>query len=257
MRLLSSNSLPVKMRLGTQLIVLAALTEAVLGVKHHDFKTCSQSGFCRRGRAIAQRAQDAGSNWTSPYSVDTSNLRISPDRSKITVPVKSSIHPDIKFQLSVVVHEDGVARLRMDEIDGLRKRYDGAADWALASAPEPRGVKWKPVDGGIEGTWDDVMLRVTYEPLLIEVIRDGRVEMSLNGRGLFHMEHFRNKAETKVEEKVQGAEDEQVVVKEPEVKINAWFEGETEDAYWEETFLSWTDSKPKGMHYLLVLLTWQ
>lgn len=245
------------MHIGTQLVVLAAFAEAVLGVKHHDFKTCSQSGFCRRGRAIAQRAQDAGSNWTSPYSVDTTNLRISPDRSKITVPVKSSIHPDVKFQLSVVVHEDGVARLRMDEIDGLRKRYDGAADWALASTPEPReNVNWQPVDGGVEGKWDDVMLRVTYEPLLVELIRDGRVEMSLNGRGLLHMEHFRNKVEPKMEEKVentenvegvQSVEGEQAVIKGPEVKMNAWFEGETEDAYWEETFLSWTDSKPKGV----------
>jgi len=26
----------------------------------------------------------------------------------------------------------------------------------------------------------------------------------------------------------------------------AWFEGETEDGYWEETWKSWTDSKPKG-----------
>ncbi|CUA67040.1 alpha 1,3-glucosidase [Rhizoctonia solani] len=235
------------MRLSTQLILLAALAEVTLGVKHHDFKSCSQSGFCRRGRAIAQRAEDAGANWTSPYTIDTTNLRISPDRSKITMPVKSSIHPDIKFQLSVVVNEGGIARVRMDEVDGLKKRYDGAADWALASAPEARGVDWKPVDGGIEGTWDEVLLRVTYEPLLIELIRDGRVEMSVNGRGLLHMEHFRNKPESKPEETVtEDVEGEQKVIKAPEPKINAWFEGDTEDSYWEETFNSWTDSKPKG-----------
>ncbi|CAE6475272.1 unnamed protein product [Rhizoctonia solani] len=235
------------MRLSTQLILLAALAEVTLGVKHHDFKSCSQSGFCRRGRAIAKRAEEAGVNWASPYTIDTTNLRISPDRSKITMPVKSSIHPNVKFQLSVVVHEDGTARVRMDEVDGLRKRYDGAADWALASAPEVRGVDWKPVNGGIEGTWDGVLLRVTYEPLLIELIRDGRVEMSVNGRGLLHMEHFRNKPEPKPEETVsEGAEGEQQVMKEPEAKLNAWFEGETEDSYWEETFNSWTDSKPKG-----------
>ena len=128
------------MRLSTQLAIIAVLAEAVLGVKHHDFKTCSQSGFCRRGRALAQRAHDAGTSWTSPYSVDTSKLKISSDRSTITVGVNSSIHPGIKFELSVAVHEDGGARVRMDEVDGLKKRYDGAADWALASKPELRGV---------------------------------------------------------------------------------------------------------------------
>ncbi|KAL5638373.1 hypothetical protein ACGC1H_005151 [Rhizoctonia solani] len=235
------------MRLSTQLILLATLTEVALGVKHHDFKSCSQSGFCRRGRAIAQRAQDAGANWASPYTIDTTNLRISPDRSKITMPVKSSIHPDVKFQLSVVVHEDGTARVRMDEVDGLKKRYDGAADWALISTPETRGVDWKPVDGGVEGTWDEVLLRIRYEPLLIELIRDGRVEMSVNGRGLLHMEHFRNKPDPKPEETVaEDVEGEQTTIKAPEPKSNAWFEGETEDSYWEETFNSWTDSKPKG-----------
>ncbi|KDN37171.1 hypothetical protein RSAG8_10303, partial [Rhizoctonia solani AG-8 WAC10335] len=235
------------MRLSTQLILLAALAEVAFGVKHHDFKSCSQSGFCRRGRAIAKRAEDAGANWASPYTIDTTNLRISPDRSKITMPVNSSIHPDVKFQLSVVVHEDGTARVRMDEVGGLKKRYEGAADWALASTPETRGVDWKPVDGGVEGTWDGVLLRVTYEPLLIELIRDGRVEMSVNGQGLLHMEHFRNKPEPKPEETIaEGTEGEQKVIKEPEPKINAWFEGETEDSYWEETFNSWTDSKPKG-----------
>ncbi|KAG8733268.1 hypothetical protein FRC10_000329 [Ceratobasidium sp. 414] len=103
----------------------------------------------------------------------------SPDFSTVTVPVTSSIHPGIKFEPSVSVHEDGRARVRMDEVGGLRQRYD-------------------------------------------------------------------EKVEEKTEEKVEGAETEQVVIKEPEVKPNAWFEGETEDAYWEETFGSWTDTKLKG-----------
>ncbi|KAF8750413.1 Galactose mutarotase-like [Rhizoctonia solani] len=165
------------------------------------------------------------------------------------MPVKSSIHPDIKFQLSVIVHEDGTARVRMDEVDGLRKRYDGAADWALASTPEARGVDWKPVDGGIEGRWDGLLLCVTYEPLLIELIRDGRVEVSVNGRGLLHMEHFRNKHQAEHNTNkayTQHAQGEQKVIEEPKPKVNAWFEGETEDGYWEERFKSWTDSKPKG-----------
>ncbi|KAF8750308.1 WD40 repeat-like protein [Rhizoctonia solani] len=55
----------------TRLILLAALAEVALGVHHQDFKSCSQSGFCRRGRAIAKRADDVGGKWTSPYAIDT------------------------------------------------------------------------------------------------------------------------------------------------------------------------------------------
>ena len=39
--------------------------------------------------------------------------------------------------------------------------------------------------------------------------------------------------------------EEQVAVQVPNPR--AWFEGQEEDAFWEETFGSWTDSKPKGM----------
>ena len=80
---------------------------------------------------------------------------------------------------------------------------------------------------------------VEYEPLRVVLRRAGVEQVVINGRGLLHMEHFRNK-EPVVE--TEGEEGQEVL----SVSPNAWFEGEVQDAFWEESFLKWTDSKPKG-----------
>ena len=68
----------------------------------------------------------------------------------------------------------------------------------------------------------------------------------MNGGGLLHMEHFREKKGPTpgAEAAAEGEAAQQVLeVANPA----AWFEGE-EDGWWEERFSSWTDSKPKGKH---------
>jgi alpha 1,3-glucosidase len=100
----------------------------------------------------------------------------------------------------------------------------------------------------IYGEKKDIEVVVTYAPLRVSLLRNGKEEVVLNGQGLLHMEHFRVK-DPSVEqpESVQGynPDDEaQVVIKAK--NANAWFEGDTEDALWEETFSTWIDSKPKG-----------
>jgi mannosyl-oligosaccharide alpha-1,3-glucosidase len=236
----------------------------IFAFKNHDFKTCSQSGFCRRGRALSARASIAGpTNWISPYSIDRSTVSIKPDQPAfLSAKVKSSLYPNVQFELDVRVHEDGVIRVRMDEVGGLRKRYDEAASWALIREPQLSGdVRWmlgtddaRAVYGGRGG----IAVVVTFEPLKITVLRDGKEQIVLNGRGLLHMEHFRVKEEPPrqpTDEKVQeGAETviAETVVAQTVLEVNqrAWFEGENQDAWWEETWQSWTDAKPKGEEYV-------
>src|ERR1700754_236492 len=107
---------------------------SVTAVKHQDFKTCSQSGFCKRGRAIAERANEA-KDWKSPYSLDSNTIDLSGEQSSFSALVRSSLYPNIKFQLELSILEDGVIRARMDEIEGIRQRYNGAAAWALVAEP--------------------------------------------------------------------------------------------------------------------------
>ena len=225
-------------------------------VKEHDFKKCSQAGFCRRGRALSARAKEAGARWTSPYSVDPSSISIPPDQAVFMAGVKSSLYPHINFGLELRVHDNGVVRVRMDEVGGLRKRYDEAASWALIAEPViSKNVNWKAGKKDIRAVFGEKKeneVVVTFEPLRVALLRNGREQIVLNGHGLLHMEHFRTKTpQVTHTEEAAPQEGEQVVADESQVVMNAensraWFQGETEDSFWEETFSTWTDSKPKG-----------
>lgn len=239
------------MRAIGSLLLLAALP-AVLAVKTEDFKTCAQSAFCRRGRALSERAGQ-NPNWKSPYSVKADTLVISSDQASFTAGVKSSLYPDVQFGLDVRVHQDGVVRVKMDEVNGMGRRYDEAASWALTAEPQiSRDVQWKvgKTDArAVYGPKKDTEVVIFFDPFKVVMYRQGKEQVVLNGLGLMHMEHFRKKEEPKpaVEAPAEGVEggNEQVVMQTPP-NPRAWFEGETEDGYWEETWRSWTDSKPKG-----------
>jgi alpha 1,3-glucosidase len=237
--------------LSASLLLFSSIPTAV-SFKAGDFKTCSQSGFCRRGRALAARAKDNVDGWRSPYSVDARSLLLTSGRASLSAAVKSALYPDVKFKLEVRVHDDGVVRVRMDEVDGLKKRYDEASKWALAAEPSVgTHIEWKAGASDVRAKFGKKLeheVVVEFEPLRVVLKKDGKEQVVVNGRGLLHMEHYRNKAvveeEPKVEAAEEGAEAQQVlnVVANP----NTWFEGDSEDAHWEETFGSWTDSKPKG-----------
>lgn len=232
------------MRAVSSLLVLLVALPAALAVKTEDFKTCSQQAFCRRGRALADRA-GSNPNWKSPYSVDAGSVTIASDQASFSAAVKSSLYPEIKFGLDVQVHEDGVVRVRMDEVGGLRKRYDEAASWALVRPPKVSSkVKWTVGKEDVRAAVDakeNLEVVVNFDPLKVTLYRGGEEQVVLNGLGLLHMEHFRSKEEKKGEVAEDGT---QVVLDTPNPR--AWFEGEEEDGYWEETWKSWTDSKPKG-----------
>ena len=220
----------------------------VSGFKDHDFKKCSQSGFCRRGRAIAARADLAGKSWKSPYAIVGPVTVNENGEAALKAAVKSSLYPEINFTLDVRVHDDGVVRVRMDEVGGLRKRYDEVPSWTLVSEPIiSKNAKWKEGKKDVRakfGDKGDFEVVVEYEPLKLKLLRGGKEQVVLNGRGLLHMEHFR----TKPDEAPAVEGDAQAVVQTPPAKLGAWFEGDTEDDLWEETFSSWKDTKPKGTH---------
>ncbi|KAG7452386.1 alpha-glucosidase [Guyanagaster necrorhizus] len=235
-------------------LFFAILAPDALSVKTNDWKTCSQSGFCRRGRALSARAKDATSTWKSPYSVDPSSVSISPGEAVVTAAVKSSLYPEIKFELEVRVHEDGVVRVRMDEKDGLRKRYDEAASWALAAEPVvSKVVQWAAGKKDVRAVYGDLSVVIAYEPLRVTLLRKGREQVILNGQGLLHMEHFRNKESPPDVQADEASEESQVPIKAGNPR--AWFEGEEEDTFWDEKFNSWTDSKPKGPESLSLDIT--
>ncbi|KAG1770546.1 hypothetical protein EV702DRAFT_1202312 [Suillus placidus] len=195
---------------GTLLLLL--LLQTALAFKPSDFKTCSQSGFCRRGRALAARAQESPSSWHSPYST-TPEFFFSPHQPGFTTSVHSSIHPNVKFVLDVIIHEEGI--------------------WALIGEPKlSNDVLWT-IDGGkakaVYGPKKDMKLVVDFNPLKITLFRH----------------------DSKPVEHIEG-EGQSVLQVNPAA---AWFEGDAQDAFWDETFSTWTDTKPKGPESLSLDIT--
>ena len=234
-------------------LLLLLPASSVVAVKEQDFKKCHESSFCRRGRALADRAAErikSGEKWKSPYSLDASTIVLEDGGSRFTGRVRSSLYPEIKFELDVRVHEDGVVRVRMDEKEGLRKRYDEAASWALLKEPVlSPSSKWsvgkKEVKVVYGAKKEQVEVTVEFEPLVVRMKRNGKEQVVLNGQGLLHMEHFKKKAEQVEAVPAAEGEETQKVVQLPP---NSWFEGDSEDGWWEETWKTWTDRKPKGTH---------
>jgi alpha 1,3-glucosidase len=179
---------------------------------------------------------------------------VASNKASFTATVLSSIYPSIKFGLEVQVHKDGVVRVRMDEVEGLRKRYDEAASWALIAEPEiSQEIKWtvgKHDVRALYGTKKDIEVVVSFQPLKVVLLRKGKEQVVLNGKGLLHMEHFRTKGSSEEAKSVdapeEGSSTNVEAQKVLEVRTAAWFEGESEDGWWDETFLQWTDTKPKG-----------
>ncbi|GAA5925833.1 uncharacterized protein JCM15063_005135 [Sporobolomyces koalae] len=241
------------------LIVLSLLFVPTLAVKRGDFKTCDQSGFCKRNRQLADRALAAGTSWVSPYQLDSPQFH----QGTLRAAVSNALFPNIHFALELRFHEDGVARIVLDEVDALRQRYNEAATWAVQSEPT---LVQNDADFDVEIGPDRTSIKyaqgrhevvIEHHPVKITFRRDGQPHVVLNERGLFNMEHFRVKT--------VGEQPEEVVVEDPDhpgehtviVREQAFpgFLPENEDGMWEETFNGKKDSKPKGPESLSLDIT--
>lgn len=244
----------MRLLLATLLAFFCALT--VHAVKREDFKECHQTSFCRRLRAIADK-QAAKPDFASPYSVSDPVRTPDTDGVSFTFPLHSSLYPDVRFQMRVDLLEEGIVRVRADEIDsptGLQ-RYNETAKWVLEG--EPRIVKDSAAEvknaAGVTsikyGKNKELELDIVHKPLQITMKRDGKPQVVFNERSLFHIEHFRKEEEQKT---VDGADEvkqeegaEQVVFQDGDEIDRSWFETEDKDMF-RETWRKWTDTKPKG-----------
>lgn len=211
-------------------------------VKHENFKTCSQSGFCKRNRALADNATAAGSEWVSPFELEPTSITMEKGQLKGTI-WKTLDGQEEKVELPLVFsfYEQGFARLQIDEAkrqkgeielrngSKVRKeRYNEAEKWALVpglklsahanhKTLEEAGVT-RVHYGGV--TAFEAIIR--HKPFEVRFLRDGEVHIVLNERSLLNMEHWRAKPET---------EDDSV-----------------DNGEWDESFGGATDSKPRGVY---------
>jgi len=225
-------------------------------VKHENFKTCDQSGFCKRNRAYADIVSSLGSSWTSPYTLVSDTIKINNGRVTGTILKSVGDGHAVELPLTINIQGNGVARIIVDEAkrrkgdielrhgsQARKERYNEVGDWALVGDPK-LDLKVNGESSSAEtivsyGPDNKYKVVIKHDPLKIEFVKDGEVHVKFNGNGLMNMEHWRPKIEKEVKPEGEEAQGEQATEQEAD-------KGEDESTWWDESFGGNTDSKPKG-----------
>lgn len=211
-------------------------------MKRENFKTCSQSGFCKRNRALADNASAQGSSWSSPYELDPATIHFKDGQLTAALIKTTATHEKVRLPLTVSFLESGAARVIVDEEKRLKgdievrhnskvnkKRYDEAEKWVIQGGLEvsKSATLNAQTETGLTkvlyGPGDKFQAVIRHAPFEVEFQRDGQAHVQVNHQGLLNLEHWRPK--------VEGKEGDS---------------GEDESTWWEETFGGNTDSKPRG-----------
>ena len=217
-------------------------------VKHHDFKTCQQAGFCKRQQAYADAATSSGSSWVSPYVLSSDSIALKDGKLVGTILKAARGGETIRLPLEVTFLASGVARVTVDEerrrkgdielrhkSKAKKQRYNEAGQWALVGGLDvaKAAIKEDEKDRVTRvryGPSNSYVAVISHDPFRIEFVRDGETHVAINGRGFFNIEHWRPKVEKKPDAGDGNGD-------------NAT---EDDSTWWEETFGGNTDSKPKG-----------
>jgi alpha 1,3-glucosidase len=219
-------------------------------VKHENFKTCDQSGFCKRNRAYADKAVAEGQRWEAPYAIAEDSIKFS--KGQLHATILKSIDQSggtVHLPMTISFLESGTARVTIDEekrqkgdivlrhdSKARKERYNEAEKWTVVGGLELN--KEAQVIDSIKGTTavqygpkKEFEALIHHSPFSIDFKRDGATEVKLNDRGLLNMDHWRAKID---HEQKEGEE------------APANPSGEDESTWWDETFGGNTDTKPRG-----------
>lgn len=226
-------------QLGALLVAFLSIAQLAKTVKHENFKTCTQSGFCKRNRALADRATAAGAAWASPYELDADTVSLKDGVLTGTILKNVGEGESVELPLVFSFLENGVARVTIDEAKrqkgdielrhgskARKERYNETAKWALVGGENMHKeaiVMTKDGTTSVAYGSEGYQVEITHKPFSVRFIRDGEAHVVLNERSFMNVEHWRPKTETEGEEK-----------------------SEDEQTWWEETFGGNTDSKPRG-----------
>lgn len=233
-----------------------------MGVKHHDFKKCEQSGFCKRNHAFADDVTAKGRE-SSPYKLDPNSIRTEKGQIQGTILKTLSNNDKVKLPIIITFLDSGSARIQIDEErrqkgdivlrhdSKIRKeRYNEASNWVLTGAglqPQKlgnfdKGEKFATVWWGSSNQFTAT---IHYTPFAVEFYTDGKKQVLLNERGFMNVEHWRPKIEKPVKDEGQDEKDKD----EPSVPE------EDESTWWEESFGGNTDTKPRGPESIAMDIT--
>lgn len=222
------------------LLFLSSLLSLSLAVDRNNFKTCDQSGFCKRLRGMEKDK--------SQYMVDKDSVKLV-NSSSVTFDIKHEVNSNVHTAVLRTLKDNSV-RITVQEKEPVRPRYspvDSFGDEPLQDLE----CKLSSTDKGSTVMFGGNKVEVTYEPFHLEVYVGNNVVASLNARGLFEIEtqQLAPKAEEPAAEK--PAEEEN---KESSEDLGLSPE-EIVKMDWEESFRSHTDTNPRGPRALSMDIT--
>uniref|UniRef100_A0A673G7D6 Integrator complex subunit 5-like n=1 Tax=Sinocyclocheilus rhinocerous TaxID=307959 RepID=A0A673G7D6_9TELE len=179
---------------------------SAFAVDRGNFKTCDQSSFCKRQRALKPGQ--------SPYRALLETLELSDSRLTLQL-----INDNNKVHLLLELYrlQGNMTRVKINELKPLKPRFE-VPDVLIAEPPtEPLSVLSKDDNGIVLSLGaESQRLIVSARPFRLDIMEGPEVLLSLNSRGLLAFEHLH----------LQGDKE--------------------QDGLWEETFKSHTDTKPNG-----------
>jgi len=202
------------------LVVLLAPEQAT-AVDRSKFKSCSQSGFCKRTRA------------TQPGE---SSYKVLPDTLHLTTTSLETLventNNGVKFKLTLRGQADNTFRLHINEAYPLKPRFEVPLVLVSDPVPAPLNVLAQDSTSVSLGLGDTASRAVlTFQPLRVDFFSDDKLLLSTNSRGMMKFEHLRHKKGSA--EAVEGEDDSSE-------------DAADETDMWEESYGGHTDSKPNG-----------
>lgn len=192
---------------------------AVQSVDRSKFKSCSQSGFCKRCRAVQPGL--------SQYEVDEATLHTTHTSLDTLVTNQKN---GVKFKLSIIGQADNTFRLKINEAYPLKPRFE--VPLVLVTEPDPAAITVisRDSDKIVLGLGEASKCILHYKPLRVDFYSGDKLVLSTNARGMMKFEHLRNK--NGAAEAGEGGE--------------VLEEAEDEPDMWQESYGGHTDSKPNG-----------
>uniref|UniRef100_A0A8C4GNN5 Glucosidase II alpha subunit b n=1 Tax=Dicentrarchus labrax TaxID=13489 RepID=A0A8C4GNN5_DICLA len=190
------------------LLWLAVSLSGTLAVDRGNFKTCDQSAFCKRQRALKPGE--------SPYRALLETMELTNTRLTLQL-----INDNNKVHLLLELYrlQGNITRVKINELKPLKPRYE-VPDVLIREPPTDLSLLSQDENGVVLSLGaESQRVIVSARPFRLDIMEGRDVLMSLNSRGLLAFEHLR-------------------MPKEEEEKV--------EDGMWEETFKSHSDGKPNG-----------
>uniref|UniRef100_A0A9J8D284 Glucosidase II alpha subunit b n=1 Tax=Cyprinus carpio carpio TaxID=630221 RepID=A0A9J8D284_CYPCA len=169
-------------RMGLLSVVCVSLFfSSTFAVDRGNFKTCDQSAFCKRQRALKPGQ--------SPYRALLETLELSDSRLTLQL-----INDNNKVHLLLELYrlQGNMTRVKINELKPLKPRFE-VPDVLIAEPPtEPLSVLSKDDNGVVLSLGaENQRLIVSARPFRLDIMEGPEVLLSLNSRGLLAFEHLR------------------------------------------------------------------